>query len=464
MATEVEKLNVNVKQLIDGMKQNFQKAADTIGGHVKDVMSEEISMTVDTLRSGFDSLKGAGESTVEFLKNGFVWEKTVAEKEQKKQTKALLSMEEMMSFQMKRTLLTGKQVGKGFLKGLFSLLGIPIIALGAAIGGIMAVIIKPFQVLKKLIAPVLFIAKLGLVKSIIALSAKFPWFLKGIRVLQTIGTWFGKLISLPGINLFVKGFSWGFKKLFWPLQLIISAIDFVKGFQATEGDMLDKIKGGIKNVIIKFFEFPIRILGNAWDWLLRTLGIVSEEEMGKSADKLLKGLGSAIDFFFKGFKFVFSGILEGLKWAAGKIMEADWAGMYGKIKEWVMWFIGIPRKIQNKVTEWTSWLPAWLGGPKKTEEPKLEAVGATRVASGEEMKMAIEDSNIKADERKHLMQESNDLQKEQVKQLSGLQEAIKQMYGLPIPFNLGAGGTEGRMIREDVGDYDIVQAALGFGD
>lgn len=465
MAAEgVEKLNVNVKSLVDGMKNNFQKAADTIGGHVQDVMSEEMKMSVDALKSGFASLKGAGETTVDFLRNGFVWEKTVAEKNQKKQTKSLLAIEDMMKFEMKKKLLAGKAVGKGFLKGLFALIGVPIVALGAAIGGIMAVILKPFQVIKKLIAPILFIAKLGLVKTIIALSTKFPMFLKGIRILGKVGTWFGKLLRLPGINLFVKGFAWGFKKLFWPLQLIISAIDFVKGFQATEGDLLEKIKGGIKNVIVKFFEFPAKILGSAWDWLLNKLGIISADEMGGSSDKILKGIGIVIDKFFDTYKIIFGGISAGIEILFGKLREVKWEETFDNMKKWILWFVGIPRRLTDKVT---SWLPNWLKPDTEVDKPPIiSPMGVATDEANQAMYGGVAESYKKAEERKVLMEESNMIGKQQVKQLGLLEKAIMSITGIPLTYPIQQGDTGGRSIREGIGfgGSDIAEMAAGDHD
>ena len=63
MANELTSINQNIKDLVSGMKGHVQKLGSTIGGHVSDVMSEEMKMTTDTIKSGFTFAKNASIKT-----------------------------------------------------------------------------------------------------------------------------------------------------------------------------------------------------------------------------------------------------------------------------------------------------------------------------------------------------------------------------------------------------------------
>jgi hypothetical protein len=156
-------------------------------------------------------------------------------------------------------------------------------ALGIAIGAVVGVIVLPFTLLLKL--P--FIKKLQI-------------FLKPFKnFLTNLGLMF---VKVPILGPLVKGISVGFKRILWPLQLLLSFIDFIQGFMATEGSLFDKIKGGLLVAIIEFLELPIRALG----WFLEKLGVkdatakvlqVAKVIFGGILDVLLSPFKLASDLF-----------------------------------------------------------------------------------------------------------------------------------------------------------------------
>lgn len=144
-----------------------------------------------------------------------------------------------------------------------------------------------FSSIRKLIPPkVLSMAKTG-----------FSWISKIFKWIIGIGT---KIMSLGGGKLFgilMKSLN----RVFWPLQIIVSVIDFVKGFMATEGDIVDKIYGGINNVLKEFFGYPIALLGKLVDWVAEKFGIenLGAEEFLTDGFNKLVDVFTSIPIFFK---------------------------------------------------------------------------------------------------------------------------------------------------------------------
>jgi hypothetical protein len=164
MADDLKGLNQNVKDLISGMKQNFDRAASTIGGEVRGVMSEEMNMVVDHMKNGFEILKDTGTRFGKFLQQsldidfgGFEEDKKIL-KQEKKQTGILEEMLNMQKFMFRKRLAGMASGGKGFLKALFDLLGIPLLIIGAAIGAFVGQMLLPFRVLGK---PLMWLLKFG---------------------------------------------------------------------------------------------------------------------------------------------------------------------------------------------------------------------------------------------------------------------------------------------------------------
>jgi hypothetical protein len=70
-----------------------------------------------------------------------------------------------------------------------------------------------------------------------------------------------KLLSRFKFISFLGGLSSGLKYLAYPFASILSMIDFIKGFMKKEGNIGQKIIGGLKQVIKGFIELPVTLLG-----------------------------------------------------------------------------------------------------------------------------------------------------------------------------------------------------------
>ena len=130
--------------------------------------------------------------------------------------------------------------------------------------------------------------------------------------ISKMGMW---IMKSPLGRGFLAGFRFGMKWIFWPIQIILSAIDFVKGFAATNGGLYDKFVGGIKNVVSEFFRLPFELFGKLIDWVASEFGI---ENLG--AEKFItSAFDGLVDVIFS----IPIAIKNWLKTALGTAI--DWA-------------------------------------------------------------------------------------------------------------------------------------------
>lgn len=285
------------------------------------------------------------------------------------------------------------------LKGMGLLLGgaagLAIGALGAILAPILGPIIKPVEIMVKAFrfisgklsaAKKFFTAKdpFGLgafsqpMKEGGILRRIFDWFkgLKrffpksvitaaetGIKWAGKIGKWIGKIgklfmkavrfVGKWGGSFVIKAFMKGLNKIFWPFQIVMSAIEFVKGFMATEGDFVDKWVGGVKAVIKDFFGFPISLFGKLIDWVAEKFGI---ENLG--AEKFLTdGFNKFVDTIAKLPIWVKDQFLEKMGMAFNAIKEIDFVDMITGVFDFI---VGIWDRFIIKIHEWAQYLPDWM--------------------------------------------------------------------------------------------------------
>lgn len=291
-----------------------------------------------------------------------------------------------------------------------TIIGVPLFLIGLALGTAVAFIIKPFQVIAKIFktayavlqGPLILKALKGLGKlfggiikfvfspktamlldklggfgrfifkifkplfsfvnmgELSTIGKIFEGLGKGFKTFSKIFTgvfkFLGKILELPFLRFLTRGFLVGFEKIFWPLQILLSAIDFVKGFMKTEGTILDKIKGGIKNVIVEFFKWPLELLGKIWEWIqVKIFGKNPEDiEEGKAAKTLIEGLGKGIDIIFEGWRLLFGLLWEGVKWIGSKISPfidwvkgASWEQTKQSVVDWLKNIFWLPMKLRE---------------------------------------------------------------------------------------------------------------------
>jgi hypothetical protein len=277
-----------LKQMILNLKtgqaltEQAQKSVQAVSGHVREILgpfAEATDFLKETAKNMGNFFKGIGQD-LGLLAGG----KTIEDEqldEAERQTGILEKILSVFSDQAKEKFREALEKKDKKPLGLF---GVIALALGMAIGAVVGAIVLPFRLLLKL--------------------PGLRWLGKFIKpvmnVFRLIGAW---MLKFPILGPLVKGIIKGFNTLVWPLQIVLSLIDFVKGFMATEGDLLDKIKGGVMVAIMKFLELPIRAFG----WLLEQIGV--EDATAKIAGRVKQVIGFIFDFVAS----IFQGILDMVK-------------------------------------------------------------------------------------------------------------------------------------------------------
>lgn len=153
--------------------------------------------------------------------------------------------------------------------------------------------------------------------SIGAFMHRYFFMLMKLPIFAKIGRMFETLESIPFLGKLIKSIKFGFKWLGWPLTLILSLIDFIKGYQETEGTTWEKIKGGLWEAFKGLIEMPIRFLTWAAE---KILGWFDVDFDGKAAaDKMLDVVKKGFDAVLTGWEFIFQ-IVTGL-------FKTFWNGM-----------------------------------------------------------------------------------------------------------------------------------------
>jgi hypothetical protein len=267
----------------------IQKGFDTVKSHFNEVLgelnSDIIDPIVDITRSTFTGFMKMFGMDAERRKA--MWGK----------------MFEMITTQKIRDKLNDMKE-----KNQISGFGILLFAVGAIIGAVIGQLTAPFRFLGWLATRVPIIQK-GVDMFVKAFkgSGFIGKMFKPLKMFINFFKKFGGILAkVPALKIFGLGFISGFKKIFWPLQVIMSVIDFVKAYQSTEGDVGTKVIAGIKNVVMKFLEMPVRLLG----WLFeKFLGLFGVEVTG-TGDKLMGWLGQAFDMWIGYIKFMWKWVVE----------------------------------------------------------------------------------------------------------------------------------------------------------
>jgi hypothetical protein len=346
------------KQMVQNLKtgqaltEQAQKSVQAVSGHVKEVLGpfgEAADFLKDTMGNVGNFFKGIGQD-LGLLAGG----KSIEEEqldEQEKSTGLLEGILDSLVADKKAEFVEGLDKKKqktawGMILGIF---GVIAFAIGAALGGIVRAIVLPFEVLWKGLKFVFggVLTKIGSI-----FGGIFKMFLKlpGIRGLAKkgdqalnffigIGRFFKRFAFIfkmfkPVAELFKKfaaGFAKGFKILGWPITIVLGIIDFIKGFMATEGDILSRIQGGLNAAIKGFFELPVKIFGWVMD---KILGIFSVEIEGGAASKMMSGIDWLVGQIFKFLRNPFDMLLSGIKTFTDWFRDL-WNGLMEAIKPYV---------------------------------------------------------------------------------------------------------------------------------
>lgn len=242
-----------IKGMVQGVTSHLSNFFSQLKSHFLSLFGEE-SEWFGLLSSIKDAVKGFAGTII-----GWIWKKTP--NWAKKMIKHLAAINALQVKQMKMDYLSaGGEKGKKVSWS--GILGALIFSIGAAIGAFMH---RYFVVITKL-----------------------PLFSKVAKL-------FTSLEALPFIGKLVKSVKFGFKWLGWPLTLILSVIDFIKGFQETEGDLWEKIKGGFWSAIEGFIELPVKFIG----WVVEKVAGLFGVELEGVGDKIMGVLRKGFDFLME---------------------------------------------------------------------------------------------------------------------------------------------------------------------
>jgi len=108
------------------------------------------------------------------------------------------------------------------------------------------------------------------------------------RIIAGIKAMMGPIVNAAKASAsFMKGFSGVAKfasifgkilgKIFFPITIIMSLWDFFKGFSETEGDILDKIGGGLGQLVKGLIGMPLDLIKSAISWVMGALGFEQAE-------------------------------------------------------------------------------------------------------------------------------------------------------------------------------------------
>lgn len=234
------------------------------------------------------------------------------------------------------------------------------------------------------------------------LITKLPMFSKVMKLFKGIE-------AIPFIGKLVKGLKFGFKWLGWPLTLILSVIDFIKGFRESKGEtMWEKIKDGLWAAVEGFIGLPVKFIG----WVVEKVAGLFGVELDGVGDKIMGWLREAFDFlldinpikpitnFFIGFFSKDGSFMEKIKAGFQTMIDS----VMDTFDKWVKPVIEVISPIITGVIDffkdiWNTILD-WMIGKVPSWLPKKESLINTLTG------MKIEDEPIKTEPTRYSVAEA----------------------------------------------------------
>jgi hypothetical protein len=357
-----------MKEIVAELKFAVEKSTSRMTDEIQSTFSDEMNAVVDLGKGAFEKVTSFGQLLFQSL-----FKKKAVDKSIIHQGKVL---DDMLKLQKKQA--RGQAFGIEKKNSWLDILMAPLIIGASVLGGLIRKIIAPFEVLWKMFK----VVGAGSLLKMVPGVTRFLGFITSI---------WKAFEDIPFLGRIAKGLSWGFKRLFIPLQMILSTIDFIEGWRKSQGDWFEKIKAGITNVITKFFDLPFKIMAETWSWLDRTFfgGKKSAEERVGEINAAIK---RSVDFVFDFGKFLFNSIVDLTQKAVGwakdnlslkaigekidffKTLYSDliesvkgiWNQVIEKTKALFDMFFDIPRKFGEFIDEQRNdfqawWKNTWLG-------------------------------------------------------------------------------------------------------
>lgn len=302
-----------------GLKDNFSRVFQAMKSQFLSLFGEE-SEFFELIGSIKDSIIGFGKSVYTFIfKKTPSWAK--------KQIDVLKKMYSLQIKQMKMDFLnTGTKKKKLDWKTVLTLILVAIAAgIGAWLHRKLIVLTKMFPIFKKLEKAFSSFKKLPFIGKF------FESFESGFGKISKIFK--SVLKKIPILGKLFKAFKFGFRIFGWPLTILLSVIDFIKGFKRTEGSLWKKIKGGLWEALKGFIELPIQFVGWVVERVAGWFGIEIEGVGQKIMDIVRTGFTMILD----GWSMLFSPKL--------------WSELYAWMKESILSIIGSIKSTVSNIKE-----------------------------------------------------------------------------------------------------------------
>lgn len=400
-----------VKDMVVEIGKHINQLGQNLGSRFKEIMGEEINEVLDWGRDIGGKLKDISQTFISpwlTIARDTILQNTLV----KKSTEYLKGLFSIEKRREKREL-TGQGMQGGGIKAFFGklldLLALPIAAAAAAGAAILRKIFAPFELILNGFA---FLRNTKIIKDAIFKIKAFvlgsrrlsTWFLKAGDLLRKIGRLAIRISRWPGVRTILGGIRFGLKWIFWPLQILMSTIDFIKGFSSAQGDILEKIKGGLQNVVLQFFDLPILLLGKALDWIMNLFG---KEDFG-GANKIRDSIKWYYDQVFG----MFRNVLDLFKFLFNKV--GDLWDMLGGIRGIFDKILGVVVRIWDGAVEWLRTLVeraagTWIG--QRVFGDELEGLQKMISPDSEQMKKAQEERKAREERQLKLQEEMARYQK-----------------------------------------------------
>lgn len=340
-------------QFRKNIKEEFGKVTDTISSEVKGAASAISSGVSDVIGPEMSQLASSvsnlGKSMAASILG--IFKRSDKESEGEKRTNSLLGG--ILDHFKKQEKMAAAEMGPGKKRSwLDKTLLIMVAAVGLAIGAVIRKFVLPFELLYKVLKPVfMFFGFLGKLAMKIP-GIKFLVGKGGLGIANLIAKVQGVVKKVPLLGTLFTNVAKGFKVLGWPLTILMGLIDFVKGFMATEGDIVSKIKAGLLAAFTGFVEMPVKLIGWITDWILKAFGL--EMEGGAGAAMMAK-------------------VTETFSWVFDKI-----AGLFSGIGDIVQWFMDKIEKMPS-----VKKLGTWISGGLKSifGAKEVTPTGAVKTAA-----------------------------------------------------------------------------------
>ena len=434
-----------------GITSHLSNFFSVVKGHVLGLFGEE-SEWFDILGSIKNSISGL----FGWFTRGFV---LLFRRTPKWASKMLDQLEEMFDFQVKqakKSLLVGE--GKKKKMGGWAILGSLILVGAALLAGWFRSKIMAIEGIFKF---------LRLDRILKGLKSRFPAITKGLKIFKTkfLVPFVNILKKIPGLSKLLGALKFGFKILGWPLMIILGIIDFIQGWRATNGDWQDKLIGGLKQVLHGLLDFPLEILGWAWDWLMNQFGI----ESSGTGDKLKKWADTIFELILEFGPFgVISDIIKGFT------SDEGFTGVFqrkmDKFQGIFLTIIDFVIDIWNGFLQWAaekaSWIPGASGLIEKMQldrperSPKaLEQDAAKYYTDHEAKKLGMQKDQ--ADEVTEAVNEGTQATKDAARRTEGAATAIINSQNNQG----GGGGSEAprEQIPDEVDNWGMTMFNYGGG-